>query len=154
MRRALLTAAQALAPFTVGDPNLTSGNLTGGRTVYWTLTNPAPRAGVITSISMYAPDADTVRVLTGTGTSTSFTVADTTGDLTTVTGVNTFTVGLAIPAGGVLAFWSAGGSGAGALHPGGGGSYMKGSTTAPTVGSVYTGANSNSNTLSLNGTGS
>lgn len=154
MRRALLTVAQALAPFTVGDPNVTSGNTTSVATVYWALTNPAPRAGVITSISMYAPNSGTVRILTGTGTSTSFTVADTTGDLTTVAGVNTFAVGLVIPAGGVLAFWSNAPS-RGALHTGGDGSYLKSSvTTAPTVGSAYTGATSNTNTLSLNGTGS
>jgi len=108
MRRALLTVGGA-APFTVGETNLTADDTNGTGYLVVSPSNPAPRAGTLTSLNVTMNTGGTVRVVTGslnTGTG-AFTVAQVSSAITVATGSNTgVTISVPIASGHYLGLWT------------------------------------------------
>lgn len=144
------------APFTVGNPAIdqAAAPSTSATTLFIpTEGGAAPRAGTITSASVYTSTASTGRIVTGTWNGTTFMVAAATATLSAPTGLNAFSVSLAIPSGGYVGWWQEAG-GTERATPGGSPLVFTGITTPPVAGATYTGPTASTSLYSIQGMGS
>lgn len=158
MRRALLTAAPPVATgFTVGDAGGNYGSTETVAGAYWTLANPAPRAGTLTTmnLALTAGAGAQVTPFTCTGSASSITITAVGAPMNVSEGQNVLAVSLPISSGGFVGYYTVYGTGVGAGYVTSSGHtyYLDNSGTAPSVGGVYTPAVTRTGrALCLNGT--
>lgn len=104
MRRSLLTASLAFVPMG-GDTTADTSNLP--TTYVWGGT-PASTAGTITSVSArFGVASQALRFFTIRDVAGTWTIQTASGNLSTLLGVNAYSVSLAVTAGDLLGVWSA-----------------------------------------------
>lgn len=145
----------ASPPFTVGSPAVVGTTWWGPTYALVSTVAPAPRAGIVTSISVYGHQAGNVYLMTGSMSGTTFTISAATGPLAVGVGANTFSVSLSIPSGGFVGcVCPSGGGGVDAIAGTGTNAYALFGAAVPAAGGTYVGMTAYTTPLSLEGTGS